>query len=48
LTAGVNLICRAAAIAFSVNPYGNWLTGLMLVTSPELDNTAFNTTVPVI
>jgi hypothetical protein len=44
--AGLNLIFRAAAIAFSVNPYGNPDTALIPVTCPLEENTARSTTVP--
>jgi hypothetical protein len=45
--AGLNRICLAAAIARSVNPYGNPDTALMFVTAPLDENTARNTTVPL-
>src|SRR5882724_115142 len=46
--AGTNLICRAAAIAFSVSPPPRGCMARMLVTSPVRENTTRKTTVPVI
>ena len=46
--AGANLICRAAAIARSVNPKGKPDTERIFVTCPLEVNTARSTTVPVI
>jgi hypothetical protein len=48
LVAGVNWILLAAAIAFSVNPYGKLLNALMLVTAPLEEKTILKVTVPVI
>src|SRR5260221_97928 len=46
--AGTNLICRAAATAFSVSPPPRGCMARMLVTSPVRENTTRKTTVPVI
>ena len=45
--AGENWIFRAAAIAFSVKPYGSPLIVRMFVTPPEDEKTICSVTVPV-
>jgi hypothetical protein len=46
--AGMNLIWRAAAMARSVSPNGSELNARIWTTSPELEKTARNITVPLI